>query len=736
MSNPTGSPAGSTAAATAFPRSPPPDRRYVSRTRKRGLGPNVDAQMVTRYEVLREYMAQLSAIGVIDEHLYEDRDSLAVHAVMAARHLRRACALALASLLQFVSGSPPSEPRDQQQAIPASSSRRGPVVGGSPRRGPVNSAASGASALPDQSLDDGPDESGLEGSPTPASLARRGLIMPIGTWKEKWDLLILFLIVYSAVVVPIRVCFDYGATGFMWKLEVSMTLAFIVDVVLSFNTVTFHAQTGKWITSRDRIAKAYLTSWFWIDAPSSVPVELITLFFDAQGLGLLRVLRMVRLIRLVKLLKIEEYIETLENAFDTDLRALRLVLMVTNMVFLMHIMGCFWFGLSTLGAEGTDESWRHSYADGEAAEPDAGVSLEYRYSLYWSATTMTTVGYGDLIPGNDVERRYAIFAMLVAAIIFGYMLSQIGVLVASLDRQAAIVEEKTDIVKEYVEWRSLPRDLALRIKKHTQFAYAKSTGFNEVELLEGLSPSLRAEVTRFVLKETLGKLPLFSKTLDPEFQIEIFPYIKPVSYSASEVIFRKGEPSRELMFLLAGEVTILSPLDNRPSAVISKNAEVLLGPNGDPVLTLQNAGVFGESVVLGHRRQATHVATTPCETLVLEKADIETLFAKSQRTAQHIVAFLHRSASRRQRLQSMVKKFTISCLPRGDRERAALILQMHWHRVKPRFLGPEGTTPLSELVAAKAAAAEADTRKRVADVTERAVLETLRGMRERLQQPH
>jgi hypothetical protein len=90
--------------------------------------------------------------------------------------------------------------------------------------------------------------------------------------------------------------------------------------------------------------------------------------------------------------------------------------------------------------------------------------------------------------------------------------------------QAALVEEKTGAVKEYVAWRSLPRDLALRIKKHYSFYYTRRPAFDEIELLEGLSPSLRSEVTGFVLKETLGRLPLFAHELDPSFQMEVLPH--------------------------------------------------------------------------------------------------------------------------------------------------------------------------------------------------------------------
>lgn len=52
-----------------------------------------------------------------------------------------------------------------------------------------------------------------------------GVIIPTGGWKERWDMLVLALIIYSGVMVPFRVCFDADAVGLMWIVEFSMTCA-------------------------------------------------------------------------------------------------------------------------------------------------------------------------------------------------------------------------------------------------------------------------------------------------------------------------------------------------------------------------------------------------------------------------------------------------------------------------------------------------------------------------------
>ena len=113
-------------------------------------------------------------------------------------------------------------------------------------------------------------------------------------------------------------------------------------------------------------------------------------------------------------------------------------------------------------------------------------------------------------------------------------------------------------MREYTASRKLPKDISMRVKRHFKYYYSRRPAFDESELLMECPPALRADVEKFVLKGTLGKLPLFANMMDPEFQSEIFPYIKPVSYAVGDVLFSKGEISRDLLFLLEGEIDIMS----------------------------------------------------------------------------------------------------------------------------------------------------------------------------------
>lgn len=47
-------------------------------------------------------------------------------------------------------------------------------------------------------------------------------------------------------------------------------------------------------------------------------------------------------------------------------------------------------------------------------------------SLYWAVTTMTTVGYGDILPTNNNERIVCMLAMFIASGVFAYTMNKIG----------------------------------------------------------------------------------------------------------------------------------------------------------------------------------------------------------------------------------------------------------------------------------------------------------------------
>ena len=142
------------------------------------------------------------------------------HVLMAARHVCRACLLMATTAVRFLRGrnaaGSDDRMRDGRRASVTLDAKLGEKFG-SKNPTPVDETA----------------------TPDPDTLFRRGLIFPIGTWKEKWDLLILMCIFFSAITVPVRMCFSVAPVPYsnMWYLEVTIAFAFVLDVCMNFNTV-------------------------------------------------------------------------------------------------------------------------------------------------------------------------------------------------------------------------------------------------------------------------------------------------------------------------------------------------------------------------------------------------------------------------------------------------------------------------------------------------------------------
>ena len=148
------------------------------------------------------------------------------------------------------------------------------------------------------------------------------------------------------------------------------------------------------------------------------------------------------------------------------------------------------------------------------------------------------------------------------------------------------------------------RACGIRAHRYYTHFYARKTAFDEQTILQNLTPALRFEVVSYSLKETIGRIPLFASTLDPMFQLEVFPLFKPLAASPKEVIFSKGDRPDLLYFLTKGQVECMSGIDGRV------------------LYRIRQGQHFGEQVLTGRRRSATHRAAAACEIFAITKVCI------------------------------------------------------------------------------------------------------------------
>lgn len=279
--------------------------------------------------------------------------------------------------------------------------------------------------------------------------AARYLIIPNSRFRTVWDILLVWLVVYNAFSLPFVVCFKVTQPTPLVVLDQCIDIIFYCDLLLNF--ITSYEVKGHLVLDSKAVAFHYLKGWFLFDLLSTFPFEV----FSGGDVGeahtlqvtLLRGLKCFRLLRLARLFKFLEKIEFV-NHF------LKLLRLLFGFSVIAHWFACLWYLIGDIGlygeGDGTPVGWLVSYNNsGWDAHTKSHVS-RYITSLYWTITTLLTVGYGDISAHTNLEKLFAILTMVFGALISATIFGNVTMLIEALGRSETAYREKMESVKYYM----------------------------------------------------------------------------------------------------------------------------------------------------------------------------------------------------------------------------------------------------------------------------------------------
>jgi hypothetical protein len=107
------------------------------------------------------------------------------------------------------------------------------------------------------------------------------LLHPQEPFILTWQFIVGIGILYSIIVVPLRLGFDYDATGSWYLLEFIIDGFFMIDIVLNFRTAFFNEERLLVFDPRV-IFWRYAKSWFLVDLVSTVPIDELVRYVDVS----------------------------------------------------------------------------------------------------------------------------------------------------------------------------------------------------------------------------------------------------------------------------------------------------------------------------------------------------------------------------------------------------------------------------------------------------------------------
>jgi len=429
------------------------------------------------------------------------------------------------------------------------------------------------------------------------------MIKELSRTRLLWDSVILALILISCVMVPYQFAFNQGNALSGFQIIYLVDLFFIADIFL--NCCTTFRRHGIEITDHPSCTKHYARRMMAVDIVGSLPLDLVAwvLIGNGQFLGgsLVLALRLLRLLRIVRLFAILKRWE----AFSwSNPGALRVVKFLVSILLLMHWLACIWF-FSAFASGFPADSWA-----ARASIVDSGPVAQYIRSIYWTITTMTTVGYGDITPARSAEYVLSAIIMLMGASLYAFIIGSIASLLGSIQAAKNSHWERIDSVTEFLRQRQVPAELDAKVRNYYEYVWEHDRGMNKNEMLNDLPGPLRLEILLHLASNILKTVPLF-KNCSPILRDELLISLESRTFTPGSNIAGEGEIGRSVYFIVEGDVEIISAETQKSWGMLGE---------GD---------YFGfMSMVLGERRTATTRAIGFCDLLILDRENFNRIKAE------------------------------------------------------------------------------------------------------------
>ncbi|XP_045491141.1 potassium voltage-gated channel subfamily H member 8-like isoform X6 [Colias croceus] len=383
------------------------------------------------------------------------------------------------------------------------------------------------------------------------------IISHYGVFKTFWDWLILIATFYVAVVVPYNASFvDEGHPRISVTSDVIVEALFIIDIVLNFRT-TFVSKKGEVVSDSKAIALNYIRSWFVVDLLAALPFDLLYASDVYSGTesthGNVHLVKLTRLLRLARLLqKMDRY---------SQYSALILTLLMLSFTLVAHWLACIWFIIAEKEIEHhKNESWDLGWINNLAERlkiPIVNISHSESYvtALYFTCSSLTSVGFGNVSANTLPEKIFSILVMLVGALMHAVVFGNVTAIIQRMYSRRSMYQSKWRDLKDFLTINQVPKELKQRMQDYFQTMWSLNHGIDIHETLKEFPEELRGDVSLHLHREILS-LPIFESASQGCLKL-LSLHIRNNFCAPGEYLVHKGDALTYIYYICNGSMEVM-----------------------------------------------------------------------------------------------------------------------------------------------------------------------------------
>jgi hypothetical protein len=206
-----------------------------------------------------------------------------------------------------------------------------------------------------------------------------------------------------------------------------------------------------------------------------------------------------------------------------------------KLLLIGHLMACA-FGLVGVLQSDDVTTWID-------VEKERGHTTPYSLwlaALYFCSYTLTSTGYGDVVPVSDVERGFVSCLLLLSGSIWAEILGDFTAMAAARGQREreyrSTVHEFTSVLEEV----SLPPKLQYQVKNFLNSRHAGGEQLTRMRaIMQELSPNLAREISRATIGDSVRRIQ-FVDNCSGEFLTDIGLNLEPRAFAKEEIFGEVG----------------------------------------------------------------------------------------------------------------------------------------------------------------------------------------------------